>query len=272
MKKIVLLILLGGSVALSAMAGVLPPESLSTAESYSSSQDDNNVKRTVMVGGIDQTVNKETGENDINATVSNTNDDNGTQYVSLNHQLQGNGGRVNPSVEGGKTYEPTGHGGAIRPPKDPRPIKPGRDDVDVDDNDGPLTPKFSPQTAMTGSSGQVTGLAEDIDEKSAPPVVVFRVSDLAVTVTTGTTDDEVMFLDDSGQLLGYPFTVQRGIKDQTMTIHAAAQQDGKQLSDWVTFEVVIPAQNYPEGDVNHDGKVDIEDVTALMNQLTSKAE
>ena len=88
MKKIVLLILLGGSVALSAMAGVLPPESLSTADSYSSSQDDNNVKRTVMVGGIDQTVNKEAGENDINATVSNTNDDNGTQYVSLNHQLQ----------------------------------------------------------------------------------------------------------------------------------------------------------------------------------------
>ena len=81
-----------------------------------------------------------------------------------------------------------------------------------------------------------------------------------------------MFLDDSGQLLGYPFTVQRGIKDQTMTVHAAAQQDGKQLSDWVTFEVVIPAQNYQEGDVNHDGKVDIEDVTALMNQLTSKAE
>jgi hypothetical protein len=124
---------------------------------------------------------------------------------------------------------------------------------------------------MTGSSGQVTGSSEVIDEKSAPPVVVIRVSDLAVTVTTGTTDDEVMFLDDSGQLLGYPFTVQRGIKDQTMTVHAAAQQDGKQLSDWVTFEVVIPAQNYPEGDVNHDGNVDIEDVTALMNQLTSKA-
>lgn len=109
------------------------------------------------------------------------------------------------------------------------------------------------------------------------PTIEVTEGDDAYTFTAFSNEEgavvTLLTFNDEGEILEVvdnPFIVQRTNQDQVINLAAFAQVPDKYDSDFCILEqVVIPAKvnNYQEGDLNHDGKVSITDVTTLINYL-----
>lgn len=105
-------------------------------------------------------------------------------------------------------------------------------------------------------------------QKSVAPVISYVVNDENVVITAVGEGTVVLATSDSTAVEN-PYTVARGEADQTITMLALAQQEGKLPSEIVSQEIVIPAKAVASlrGDVDNNGRVEIADVSALIDAL-----
>lgn len=122
----------------------------------------------------------------------------------------------------------------------------------------------------TGNKLYYTNGNKFLFEKSAAPVITMEVGDGVVTITaTGADGATVLLMDENGNVIDNPYTVEMIEEEQEMTFYAIAQEEGK-IAVYGGAQVTIPAlvtETWELGDVNHSGGVDIEDVTILINKV-----
>ena len=104
---------------------------------------------------------------------------------------------------------------------------------------------------------------------TADPVISYEVTDDAVIITLTVEDGaEYLFVVD-GEYAETPCSVARGAEDRTILVEAVAQAYGKDISNVVEQEILIPALESQglRGDVNSDGEVNITDAIVLINAI-----
>lgn len=129
---------------------------------------------------------------------------------------------------------------------------------------------YFPYVAFPPMFNNVLTLNNDVFyyQKSVAPVISYVVNDENVVITAVGEGTVVLATSDSTAVEN-PYTVARGEADQTITMLAVAQQEGKLPSEIVSQEIVIPAKAVASlrGDVDNNGRVEIADVSALIDAL-----
>ena len=102
---------------------------------------------------------------------------------------------------------------------------------------------------------------------TADPVINYTVNDENVVIYLELEEGAEYLMTVDGEYVESPYQINRTTEDQTVTVLAIAQVYGKQASNVVEAEILIPALETPGllGDVNDDGVVNITDVTLLIN-------
>ena len=122
----------------------------------------------------------------------------------------------------------------------------------------------------TGNKIYYTNGKKFMYEKTEAPVISYEVGDGVVIVTaTAANGAEVLLLDEEGNIIDNPYTVEMIEEEQEITFYAVAQEEGK-IATYAGAIVPIPAlagEEYELGDVDHSGGVDVEDVTILINAV-----
>ena len=106
---------------------------------------------------------------------------------------------------------------------------------------------------------------------TADPVINYEVTDEAVIITLDLEEGAEYLMTVDGEFVEFPYSVARTTEDFTVEVAAIAQVYGKQMSNVVEAQIVVPALAVGMlGDVNNDGVVNITDVTVLISAVMSE--